>query len=227
MDLDFTPLEDALRAEAREWLAAHVPGEPLPSLETEEGFAAHRAWEAELHAGRWSVVSWPEEFGGGAPTSSRGCSSRRSTTPRAPRAVFRRTASTCSRRPSSTTAPPSSGPGCCRPWRAARRSGRRPGPSPRPVPTWRPSSPRPCAPRGLAAVRAEDLVFACRVRRPRLRHLPYGPRRAQAPSGPDLPDVRPAGARGDRAAHRAARREARVRRAVPRPRLRTRRGRRR
>ncbi|WP_406318363.1 acyl-CoA dehydrogenase family protein [Streptomyces sp. NBC_00118] len=64
MDLDFTPLEEALRAEAREWLAAHVPGEPLPSLETEEGFAAHRAWEAELHAGRWSVVSWPEEFGG-------------------------------------------------------------------------------------------------------------------------------------------------------------------
>ncbi|MEV6697610.1 acyl-CoA dehydrogenase family protein [Streptomyces sp. NPDC051453] len=64
MDLDFTPLEDAFRAEAREWLAAHVPGEPLPSLETEEGFAAHRAWEAELHAGRWSVVSWPEEYGG-------------------------------------------------------------------------------------------------------------------------------------------------------------------
>ncbi|WP_405481981.1 acyl-CoA dehydrogenase family protein [Streptomyces sp. NBC_00009] len=64
MDLDFTPAEDVFRAEAREWLAVHVPGEPLPSLETEEGFAAHRAWEAELHAGRWSVVSWPEEYGG-------------------------------------------------------------------------------------------------------------------------------------------------------------------
>ncbi|MFG3370257.1 acyl-CoA dehydrogenase family protein [Streptomyces sp. NPDC048156] len=64
MDLDFTPHEDAFRAEAREWLAAHVPAEPLPSLETEEGFAAHRAWEAQLHAGRWSVVSWPEECGG-------------------------------------------------------------------------------------------------------------------------------------------------------------------
>ncbi|MFE5029788.1 acyl-CoA dehydrogenase family protein [Streptomyces sp. NPDC056656] len=64
MDLDFTPAEDAFRAEAREWLAGHVPGEPLPSLETEEGFAAHRAWEAQLHAGRWSVVSWPEEYGG-------------------------------------------------------------------------------------------------------------------------------------------------------------------
>ncbi|MEU8486077.1 acyl-CoA dehydrogenase family protein [Streptomyces sp. NPDC048641] len=64
MDLDFTPHEDAFRAEAREWLTAHVPAEPLPSLETEEGFAAHRAWEAQLHAGRWSVVSWPEEYGG-------------------------------------------------------------------------------------------------------------------------------------------------------------------
>ncbi|MFF1352619.1 acyl-CoA dehydrogenase family protein [Streptomyces sp. NPDC058297] len=64
MDLDFTPHEDAFRAEAREWLAGHVPAEPLPSLETEEGFAAHRAWEAQLHAGRWSVVSWPEEYGG-------------------------------------------------------------------------------------------------------------------------------------------------------------------
>ncbi|MFF1395594.1 acyl-CoA dehydrogenase family protein [Streptomyces sp. NPDC058287] len=64
MDLDFTPTEDAFRTEAREWLASHVPDEPLPSLETEEGFAAHRAWEAELHAGRWSVVSWPGEYGG-------------------------------------------------------------------------------------------------------------------------------------------------------------------
>ncbi|MFI7007993.1 acyl-CoA dehydrogenase family protein [Streptomyces sp. NPDC050145] len=64
MNLDFTPEEDAFRAEARAWLAAHVPAVPLPSLETEEGFAAHRAWEAELHADRWAVVSWPEEFGG-------------------------------------------------------------------------------------------------------------------------------------------------------------------
>jgi alkylation response protein AidB-like acyl-CoA dehydrogenase len=64
MNLEFTEEEDAFRAEARAWLAAHVPAEPLPSLETEEGFAAHRAWEAELHADRWAVVSWPEEFGG-------------------------------------------------------------------------------------------------------------------------------------------------------------------
>ncbi len=64
MDLDFSPADEAFRAEARAWLAAHVPAAPLPSLETAEGFAAHRAWEAELAADRWSVVSWPEEYGG-------------------------------------------------------------------------------------------------------------------------------------------------------------------
>ncbi|WHM39189.1 acyl-CoA dehydrogenase family protein [Streptomyces sp. BPTC-684] len=64
MDLDHTAEEDAFRAEAREWLADHVPAAPLPSLETAEGFAAHREWEAELYAGRWSAVSWPERFGG-------------------------------------------------------------------------------------------------------------------------------------------------------------------
>ncbi|MEU2236284.1 acyl-CoA dehydrogenase family protein [Streptomyces vietnamensis] len=64
MDLDFSAAEDAFRAEARAWLTAHVPDTPLPSLETEEGFAAHREWEGILSADRWSVVSWPEEYGG-------------------------------------------------------------------------------------------------------------------------------------------------------------------
>ncbi|MCX5225591.1 acyl-CoA dehydrogenase family protein [Streptomyces sp. NBC_00233] len=64
MDLSCTRTEESFRAEAREWLRDHVPAEPLPSLETAEGFAAHRAWEAELAAARWSVVSWPEEYGG-------------------------------------------------------------------------------------------------------------------------------------------------------------------
>ncbi|MEV0209866.1 acyl-CoA dehydrogenase family protein [Streptomyces sp. NPDC050788] len=64
MDLAFTQEEEAFRAEARAWLAAHVPGAALPSLETAEGFAAHRAWEAELAADRWSVVNWPVEYGG-------------------------------------------------------------------------------------------------------------------------------------------------------------------
>ncbi|WP_447041506.1 acyl-CoA dehydrogenase family protein [Streptomyces sp. DSM 118878] len=64
MDLDFTAREREFRRRARAWLAAHVPVAPLPSLETEAGFAAHREWERELAADRWSVVSWPEEYGG-------------------------------------------------------------------------------------------------------------------------------------------------------------------
>ncbi|MDQ1071405.1 acyl-CoA dehydrogenase family protein [Streptomyces canus] len=64
MDLAFTQEDEAFRAEARSWLHAHVPTSPLPSLETEEGFAAHRAWEAELAADRWSVVNWPTAYGG-------------------------------------------------------------------------------------------------------------------------------------------------------------------
>ncbi|MER5884421.1 acyl-CoA dehydrogenase family protein [Streptomyces sp. NPDC001941] len=64
MDLEYGAGEQAFREEARAWLTAHVPRAPLPSLETAEGFAAHRAWEAELAADRWSVVDWPREYGG-------------------------------------------------------------------------------------------------------------------------------------------------------------------
>lgn len=64
MDLNHAADVEAFRAEARDWLAAHVPATPLPSLETREGFAAHREWEALLHSARWAVVSWPEEYGG-------------------------------------------------------------------------------------------------------------------------------------------------------------------
>ena len=64
MDLTFSPQHEAFRAEARAWLAAHVPARPLPSLDTAEGFEAHRAWERTLFEDRWSVVSWPVEYGG-------------------------------------------------------------------------------------------------------------------------------------------------------------------
>lgn len=64
MDLDLSPAELAFQAEARAWLAENVPAEPLPSLDTAEGFEQHRQWEAKLSAARWSVVSWPEEYHG-------------------------------------------------------------------------------------------------------------------------------------------------------------------
>ena len=52
------------RAEVRDWLAAHVPAEPLPSVDTAEGFARHREWERELAEARLAVVSWPAGYGG-------------------------------------------------------------------------------------------------------------------------------------------------------------------
>jgi len=64
MDLTFTDAEDAFRAEARAWLEANVPTHPLPSGDTAEGFARHLEWERRLHDARWSVVSWPEAYGG-------------------------------------------------------------------------------------------------------------------------------------------------------------------
>lgn len=66
MDLTFSESEEAFRAECRSWLEANVPSTPLPSGDTREGFAAHVEWEKRLHEARWSVVSWPEEYGGRA-----------------------------------------------------------------------------------------------------------------------------------------------------------------
>jgi alkylation response protein AidB-like acyl-CoA dehydrogenase len=64
MDLTYTPAEEAFRKEVREWLAANAPAEPLPSLDTPDGFTAHQEWERKLYDARLSVVTWPEEYGG-------------------------------------------------------------------------------------------------------------------------------------------------------------------
>ena len=64
MDLTWSPEEEAFRHEARAWLTANVPCPPLPSGDTRAGFAAHLEWEQALFEARWSVVSWPERFGG-------------------------------------------------------------------------------------------------------------------------------------------------------------------
>ncbi|MHB8330238.1 MAG: acyl-CoA dehydrogenase family protein [Acidimicrobiales bacterium] len=69
MDLRFDAAQERFRAEARTWLESHVPSSgngngPLPLLDTAAGFEAHRAWERTMYDARWSVVSWPEEFGG-------------------------------------------------------------------------------------------------------------------------------------------------------------------
>jgi alkylation response protein AidB-like acyl-CoA dehydrogenase len=64
MDLTYTPKEQAFRREAREWLEANVPRQPLVSMDTAEGFQQHREWERKLNGGRWAMVTWPVEYGG-------------------------------------------------------------------------------------------------------------------------------------------------------------------
>ncbi|WP_028644397.1 acyl-CoA dehydrogenase family protein [Nocardioides sp. URHA0020] len=64
MDLTLSEPELAFQTEARAWLEAHVPAEPLPSMDTADGFVAHQAWERRLADARWSVVSWPTSYGG-------------------------------------------------------------------------------------------------------------------------------------------------------------------
>jgi hypothetical protein len=64
MDLTYTSKEQAFRREAREWLEANLPRQPLASMDTAEGFQQHREWERKLNGGRWAMVTWPVEYGG-------------------------------------------------------------------------------------------------------------------------------------------------------------------
>jgi alkylation response protein AidB-like acyl-CoA dehydrogenase len=64
MDLRYTPEQQAFRREARAWLEANVPKEPLRSFDTEQGFEEHREWERRLHEGGFAMVPWPVEYGG-------------------------------------------------------------------------------------------------------------------------------------------------------------------
>jgi alkylation response protein AidB-like acyl-CoA dehydrogenase len=64
VNLDFDPPAQEFRAEVAAWLAEHVPAAPLPSVDTAEGFALHRAFEAELAAAGLAAVSWPAQYGG-------------------------------------------------------------------------------------------------------------------------------------------------------------------
>ena len=64
IQLRCTSEESAFRAQVRAWMRAHVPGEPLKTLEGEVGFLQHREWERTLARGNWSMITWPREYGG-------------------------------------------------------------------------------------------------------------------------------------------------------------------
>ena len=66
MDLTWSASEESFRDDARTWLESNVPDPALPSGDTSEGFALHLEWEHRLAEDRWSVVSWPEAYGGRA-----------------------------------------------------------------------------------------------------------------------------------------------------------------
>lgn len=70
MRLDFTPEEEAFRAEIAGWLAQHLSG-PFEAVRHRGGPgdedadpALRKAWERELAAGGWTCVGWPREWGG-------------------------------------------------------------------------------------------------------------------------------------------------------------------
>lgn len=64
MNLNYTPKQNAFRAEVRAWMEAHVPKEPLVTLECREGYDQHVEWERTLASGNWGMVTWPESYGG-------------------------------------------------------------------------------------------------------------------------------------------------------------------
>jgi alkylation response protein AidB-like acyl-CoA dehydrogenase len=65
MDFDYTPGEQAFRAEVREWLDAHLD-DSLRSLDSDLATRTEEraAWERTLGDGGWIGLSWPEEYGG-------------------------------------------------------------------------------------------------------------------------------------------------------------------
>ncbi|BBF71917.1 MAG: acyl-CoA dehydrogenase [Sphingobium sp.] len=67
MQLAFAPELKAFRAEAADWLDDQLSG-PFKALRGRTSqmdmVEERRAWEAALGAARWSVVGWPEQWGG-------------------------------------------------------------------------------------------------------------------------------------------------------------------
>ncbi len=141
MELTLTSAQRSFRDEVRAWLAANAPRPPLPAPGTDEGFAAHRAWERELFAAGYAALRWPRSSVAAAPTRSRRRSSRRSTSSPTRRSVSRWSVTTSwVPRSWSTVMRARSGAGCRGSWRP-RTSGSRGTPSRRRAATSQRSAP--------------------------------------------------------------------------------------
>ena len=70
MRLDFTPEDEAFRADVAQWMDEHLSGR-FASVRHRGGPgdedadpALRKEWERELAAGRWTCAGWPEPWGG-------------------------------------------------------------------------------------------------------------------------------------------------------------------
>jgi alkylation response protein AidB-like acyl-CoA dehydrogenase len=68
MDFNYSPEQEAYRAEVRAWLEANQPP-PLTAAERERIdenllWERNKRWHQKLYAGGWVGLSWPKEYGG-------------------------------------------------------------------------------------------------------------------------------------------------------------------
>ncbi|MGQ0696599.1 MAG: acyl-CoA dehydrogenase family protein [Panacagrimonas sp.] len=65
MNFDYSPEDEAFRAEVRAWMRAHVPRDPNGVVTGMRiGKETQLAWEKTLAAKGWLAYNWPVEFGG-------------------------------------------------------------------------------------------------------------------------------------------------------------------
>jgi alkylation response protein AidB-like acyl-CoA dehydrogenase len=66
MDFNDSPEEAAYRAQARTWLEANAPKGPLrgSTVDSEEGLARAREWQARKAAAGYAQITWPKDWGG-------------------------------------------------------------------------------------------------------------------------------------------------------------------
>jgi alkylation response protein AidB-like acyl-CoA dehydrogenase len=71
MDFEYTPEQQKLRLEFRDWLAKHLADELCLDDASDdrvasdrETFELRRVWQKEMNAAGWVGISWPTEYGG-------------------------------------------------------------------------------------------------------------------------------------------------------------------
>jgi alkylation response protein AidB-like acyl-CoA dehydrogenase len=69
VDLEFSAADQAFAAVVRQWLADHLTGRFAVLVgkggsQNEEFYELRTEWERELHAGGWTGLGWPAEYGG-------------------------------------------------------------------------------------------------------------------------------------------------------------------